>query len=118
MLLDAGTALKNWIGNTGQITKTILVLIPPLSEGGSVTYFADNDGLCMTTRISAPSGLPALLTAIFPMTYQKAAKKLKQGRLPIVPGDGFEIVRRHDTVVGNSGERYTRFICKPIEVVA
>jgi len=105
MLPDFSEVYGDFISDDGTVKPPISFIVPD-----DVTWAADPDGLLMTTLQMGLDGEPCLLSVLFSMPQGAACAKHRQRRFPAKGGDAMTVVRRLDEVVGQGGERYTRFI--------
>ncbi len=105
MLPDFAEVYGDFISDDGTVNPPISFIVPDVA-----TWTADPDGLLMTTLQMGLDGEPCLLSVLFPMPQGAACAKHRQRRFPAKAVDAMTVVRRLDEVVGQSGERYTRFI--------
>jgi hypothetical protein len=87
---------------------------PPITFAGGLgepcVVVVDPDGIIASIMVhSLVDEEPCLLTMLFPMPLGAAQAKLRQKRYPVSPQSTVTVRRKLDEVVGNSGERYSRF---------
>jgi hypothetical protein len=113
MLPDFAVAYSEFISEDGRMSPPIAVPVP-----AGVVWAVDDDGLVMTTSQFTMDGDECLLTVLFPMELGAAQSKHRQRRFPARGGDYMTVLRKRDEVVGQSGERYSRFIVEVTPAVA
>jgi len=116
MFPDFGAEYNNFIAQDGTMKPPVV-----LQLGDHQTWMPDADGLLMTAMVSTVDGSICLLSALFRMPYAAATMKMRQQRFPAKPYDMICIKRKIDEVVGQGGERYSRFeidVPKPAKTAA
>jgi hypothetical protein len=110
LLKDFGDAWSSAIIGNEVKPRMIVQAWPPLF------WSADLDGLIATVNVCAPSGDGCLLTLLFPMPFGVAEVAAKRKRFPVFlsPGCLITVSKKVDEVTGESGERYSRFLCDEV----
>jgi hypothetical protein len=108
MLKDFSSAFADFLNSDGSMKMPITFY--HAFEAGPIHTNIDPDGIIVTVTVhSIDTEEPCLLTMLFPMPLGAAEAKLRQGRLPVLPSSAVTVRRKIDEVVGDSGERYSRF---------
>lgn len=109
LLRDFSAVFADFITADGSVSPPITFACGAF-EGGAIVTDIDQDGIIVTVTVhSITTEEPCLLTMLFPMPLGAAQAKLRQKRLPVLPGSAVTVRRKVDEVVGDSGERYSRF---------
>jgi hypothetical protein len=107
MLRDFSDVFADFIDADGSVN-------PPITFAGGLgepmVIVVDPDGIIASIMVhSFVDEEPCLLTMLFPMAVGAAQAKLRQKRYPVSTRSTVTVRRRIDEVVGDSGERYSRF---------
>lgn len=105
VLEDFSVAYSDYIGHDGAMSPPVTFV----AAIRSVTYAADADGLIATAMVHSVNDEPCLLTMLFSMPFGEAQSKIRQGRFPLASSTFVTVKRKIDEVIGDSGERYSRF---------
>jgi hypothetical protein len=109
MLPDFAESYADFIQDDGSVRPAVSLIAEEM------TFALDHDGILATTAVVDPHGDTCLLSVIFCMSYGDAQRRMRRKLLPAFPPCFLTVTRKLDEVVGQSGERYSRFIAHTIE---